>query len=278
MNSTHSRSRARALSMPPHRAALHDAIKEVSSRGADMVRSLRDTNIPIPNSKWTVGDAAAHIAATQALFKEGLEGAKSPYGDGKLERFAPVNVHQLEHFPERRGTVLAELIEQRTEQLLDTAARRQESFVTHYHFGPMDITEWLSYCLSHLFMHSCPIAYALKQRPPIEPHHVELTLPFIKAVIPRVFDASKAGRMRATFEFRFSKDVRLWVTVDRGRVIVETKRPRRIACYIGGNPVGMFLVLLGIRSQWPMIAQGKLFAWGPRPWLAFRIKQLFPNP
>ncbi|MDQ4145954.1 MAG: DinB family protein [Actinomycetota bacterium] len=243
-----------------------------------MVRSLPDTNIPIPRSKWTVGDAAAHIAATQALYKEGLEGAKSPYGDGRLERFAPVNVHQLQHFPERNARVLAELIEQRTERLLETAAKHQENLVIDYHFGPMDLTEWLSYCLTHLLMHGCAMAYALKQKLPIEPHHVELTLPFMKAVIPRVFDETKAGNMRATFEFRFTRDVRLWVTIDRGKAVVENERPRRISCHIGGSRVAMFLVLLGIRSQWPMIAQGKLLAWGRRPWLAFGVKRLFPNP
>jgi hypothetical protein len=81
--------------------------------------------------------------------RRGSREQKAPYGDGKVERFEPVNVHQPQHLRERNGRVLAQLIEGRTKSLLDSATKYRESLVIEYHFGPMDLTEWLSYCLTH---------------------------------------------------------------------------------------------------------------------------------
>src|SRR2546430_11884956 len=62
-----------------------DALSRAAGRWADMLRSLPDTRATIPGSRWTVGDAAAHVVMdvrTNALVAAGeavswAEGATS---------------------------------------------------------------------------------------------------------------------------------------------------------------------------------------------------------
>jgi hypothetical protein len=51
-----------------------DALSRAGGRWADLLRSLPDTHATIPGSRWTVGDAAAHVVMdvrTEALVAAG---------------------------------------------------------------------------------------------------------------------------------------------------------------------------------------------------------------
>jgi hypothetical protein len=51
-----------------------DALSRGADRWADLLRSLPDTRATIPGSRWTVGDAAAHVVMdmrTEALVAAG---------------------------------------------------------------------------------------------------------------------------------------------------------------------------------------------------------------
>jgi uncharacterized protein (TIGR03083 family) len=257
---------------------MQSEIQSVANKVANLVRDLPDTSVPIPNSKWTVGEAAAHIATTQGLFRDGLQGAKSPYTDGRLERFAPVNALALHEFTERRGDRLAKLIEDRTRSFLQAVPRYPETHIVHYHFGPMDLPTWLSYMLFHLLMHGSQIAIALKKPLPLEPSQVDLLIPFLKVVMPRVFDRKAAQGLTGSLEVRIRGGRRFVVEIDAEKVTVLDTPRRRVDCYLSADPVAFFLVAAGLVGQWGQIARGKLVAIGLKPSLALRLKSLFPNP
>jgi hypothetical protein len=51
-----------------------DALSRAADRWADLLRSLPNTRATIPGSRWTVGDAAAHVVMdmrTEALVAAG---------------------------------------------------------------------------------------------------------------------------------------------------------------------------------------------------------------
>jgi uncharacterized protein (TIGR03083 family) len=268
-----------------HHARTRDAVRIVAGRVAELLRHMPDTSLRIPNAQWTVGEAAAHIAETQRLFGELLlNRIPSPYGDGSctLEDFAPVNLEQVTDFAERDGTRLARLITERTLVYLEASRRYGDDEVFRIHFGDMDHLTVSSYMLVHLLMHGCPIAAAAGRPLPIEPSHVELTLPFLKHVIPWLYAdfRGKAKRgPRGTIEFRIRGGGILRVRFEDTSATASIAKERsRADCYVSADPVAFFLVAVGVVGQWGPIAKGGLVAWGRKPELALRFKTYLPNP
>lgn len=257
---------------------MREAVEAVADRVADMVRELPDTSVPIPDSDWTVGEAAAHLVCTQVLFSEGLAGAPSPFGDGRLERFAPVNARLLQEFPERHGQELARLLVDQTRSFLESGDRRPAHDVVGSHFGPMDLPTWTSYVLFHLLMHGCDIARALHRSLPVQPEHAHLTIPFVKAVMPRVLDREAGRELRVCYDVRIRGGERFAVMISDGSATVADEPSGPVDCHVSADAVAFFLLASGRASQWGLIARGKLRAWGRRPWLGFKFKKLFPNP
>lgn len=266
-------------------ARTRDAIRVVAGRIAELLRHLPDTSLPVPHAEWTVGEAAAHIAETQRLFGEVLlNRIPSPYGDGSctLDDFAPVNLEQVTDFAERDGNRLARLITERTLVYLEASRRYGDDEVFRIHFGDMDHFTLTAYMLLHLLMHGCPIAAAVGKPLPIEPSHVELTLPFLKHVIPWLYAdfRSKTKRgPRGTLEFRIRGGGTLGVRFEDTSATASIERDRsRADCYVSADPVAFFLVAVGVVGQWGPIAQGRFVAWGRKPGLALRFKTYLPNP
>src|SRR5713226_5378411 len=103
-------------------AAVQRAAESIAGRVAGMVRGLPDMNLPIPNSEWTVGEAAAHLAFTTLGMAMMARGLVIPYGDGTREGLALANEVALEGFSERDGAVLADRMVEATAMLFDEAA------------------------------------------------------------------------------------------------------------------------------------------------------------
>src|SRR5713226_786431 len=89
-------------------AAVQRAAESIAGRVAGMVRGLPDMNLPIPNSEWTVGEAAAHLAFANLGMAMMARGLEIPYGDGTRAGLQEANAVALEGFTERDGAVLAD--------------------------------------------------------------------------------------------------------------------------------------------------------------------------
>jgi uncharacterized protein (TIGR03083 family) len=265
-------------------ARSREAIRVVTDRLAGMLRNMPEGDVPLRNSKWTVCQAAAHVAESQQFFGEVLlKGIRSPYGDGScsLDDFAPVNFEQLKALSQRDGAKLAGLIEERTSVYLDASTRFAEDQRFRIHYGTMDLATLTSYVLEHLLMHATPIALALGRPLPVDRAHVELTLRFIEHIIPWLYDdyLRQGGRgPEATLEVHLRGGRRFAIRFQRSTVTVEDPPTGRADCHLSADPVAFFLVAVGIIPQWGAISRGQLLAWGRRPWLALRLKTLLPNP
>jgi uncharacterized protein (TIGR03083 family) len=261
------------------RAPLHEALQTLAGRIAGMIRDLPDTNIQIPRTEWTVGEAAAHLAVTKGWAVRVFTGEDDlRYGDGTIDSLAPTNARYLSEFQERDGGRLAEVIVEATESFVQAASAMPANRVFETPMGRMDTTTAMSYMLTHLMMHGGAIAKAMRRPYPIDPIHVELALPFLIHAMPLIVDRKAAGHLNACFYLRFRGGSRVAVTVIDGEAVVETIPSRRVDCYISADPVAFFLVATGLESHWRLIARGKLMTWGRRPWLAVRLPTLFVVP
>jgi len=101
-----------AIVLPEARSALSRA----AGRWAELLRSLPDTRAPIPGSRWTVGDAAAHVVMelrTEALVAAGeavswAEGATS--APGTPRGAAELNARAVTAEAERHPQALADML------------------------------------------------------------------------------------------------------------------------------------------------------------------------
>ena len=64
----------------------------------------------------------------------------------------------------------------------------------------------------------------------------------------------------------------------RARLTREGELPLVDIVRFSADPATLLLLLFGRIGQWPAILTGKLFAWGPKPWLGPQLRQVLRNP
>jgi hypothetical protein len=245
---------------------------------SSLVRYIPDPQVKVPGWNWTFGETAAHIALGQTLFTELARGSPSPFGDGTtplaaiVDEFASVNSRLLAQFPERDGVRLADLINEATRSFCEEVRGFPPATQVDCHFGSLDLCTFASYSLFHLILHGHPLARALSRPFPISQEHALLALPFVPAVLPFVGNQRTMGRLRGCcLDVQVRSGPRFSVHFDDGAIRVEKGRPKRADCHLSADPVALLLVGTHLVGQWGPIAQGKLVAWGRKPWVALQF-------
>ncbi|HVA96691.1 MAG TPA: hypothetical protein VND99_03470 [Candidatus Acidoferrales bacterium] len=263
--------------MSIQRKELSNELNIVAKRVANLIQ-FSDTTTPIPNSQWTVGDAAAHLVISQRLARSILHGEKSPYGEGSPDFIAEVNKKYLQEFTERSGSILASMLLEEVNSFLKETKKFSDKNILPTHYGSMDILLGISYCLSHLLGHGCAIANALGKPLPVRIQHIRITIPFLKMIMLRVYDKKAALNLNASFVIDMRGIEKIVIICDAKGAKIENHIPKIVDCYISVDPLSFFLVTNGLVPQWKAFITGKLILWGKRPWLVFKLKTLFPSP
>ncbi|MEU6578410.1 maleylpyruvate isomerase family mycothiol-dependent enzyme [Streptomyces sp. NPDC046805] len=278
---------------------LGQAIRETAGDIAALLRGAADTGIAVPDSEWSVGEAAAHLALANELMAEVAAGHERPYGDGTPQSLAVANERSLAVFGERAGEPLAAMIVEQAEAFLDAIARDDAdrdtaaahdtgasttapkvlddlSFNTP--LGPLDRATFASYLLTHMLGHGYDLARALGRPHMIDRARVELCLPFLQAVMPRVADSSAVAGFTARYTLRIQGGSAFGVAFTDGAVAVTPEPLDRADCTILTEPVTFLLMALGRQGPWQALARGRVLSWGRKPWLAPRFPNLFTAP
>jgi uncharacterized protein (TIGR03083 family) len=260
------------------RGDLSSEILAVAWRLADLIGALPDADIPIPGAEWTVAEAAAHLAMANELMATIAAGRPATHGDGTKAGLAAVNAQALREDGERGPALLAQRIAGQAAAFLEAARARPAAEIVDTPMGPMPLEVFGCYLLAHMLSHGTAIAAALRQPPIVRPRHVELILPFIHNTMPRLVDQTAVRGLSACYELRLRGVSRFWARFTDGVATVSDTAPGRIDCTISVDPVSFFRLSAGLSGQWPLIARGKLRAWGRKPWLAFRFLGFFAIP
>ncbi|MFF4835365.1 maleylpyruvate isomerase family mycothiol-dependent enzyme [Streptomyces sp. NPDC001315] len=258
-------------------------IRETAGDIATLLKSASDTTVPVPDSEWTVGEAAAHLALANELMADLAAGHERPYGDGTPQSLATANAQSLATFGERGAQPLASMITKQADTFLDAVERsaRDESaaapaLVTP--LGPMNRHVLASYLLTHMLGHGYDLARALKRPHMIDRDRVGLCMPFMLSVMPRVVDPAAIADLAVRYAIRLRGGAAFGVTLGDGAVHVTPTPLERPDCTILIEPVTFLLIALGRRNPWRAIGQGQVVAWGRKPWLAPRFPTLFTAP
>lgn len=265
----------------PH--GLARAIRETAGDIATLLRGVDDTSVAVPDSQWTLGEAAAHLAQANELMADVAAGRERPYGDGTPQSLAAANAQALATFEERRAQPLASMIQEQADAFLDAVHRgasdenaAEAALVTP--LGPMDRHVFASYLLTHMLGHGYDLARALKRPHMIDRERVELCMPFFLSVMPRVADPTAIADLAARYTIRLRGGPAFGVSLADRAVVVTPTPLERADCTILLEPVTFLLIALGRRNPWRAMAQGHILAWGRKPWLAPRFPTLFTAP
>ena len=259
-------------------AQLYEAIVATAEDIAALLRAGAGPETRVPDSEWTIGEAAAHLAMANELMADLAAGGSRPYGDGTPDSLAAANAESLAAFAERRPEPLAAAIADQARAFTAAAATHPASMSVSTPMGPMDLETLASYLLTHMLGHGWDLARALRQPHMIDRQRALLCLPFLIAAMPRVVDQGAAAGFTARYTIGLRGGPRYTAAFESGELTVTPGAGARSDCTIITEPVTFLLIALGRCSPWAAIGRGRILAWGRKPWLAPAFPDFFRAP
>ncbi|WP_441245076.1 maleylpyruvate isomerase family mycothiol-dependent enzyme [Kitasatospora sp. McL0602] len=259
------------------REQLHEAITATAEDIAALLHGA-DPAARVPDSEWTIGEAAAHLALANELMADLAAGAERPYGDGTPGSLAEANADSLAAYPERAPDALAGAVVEHARAFVAAAAGRDPGAPVLTPLGPMDLDTLGSYLLTHMLGHGWDLARAVRRPHMADRARIELCLPFLIAAMPRVVDPAAVGGLTARYTIGLRGGPRYGARFEAGVLTVTPGADPRPDCTIITEPLTFLLIALGRCNPWAAIARGRILAWGRRPRLAPAFPTYFRAP
>ncbi len=276
-----------------------DALGEAVRRVTTLLRSVRDPEAHAVG-QWNLGEVAMHLSqvwitvsglARRDLSRihEVVPSLAGVAGDSLIRGMwdlGETTILLVKSDPERDPGVLADRIEARAAEYLSECAGADPNAPRPWLVQGATVRQsTLTYhLLNETVMHGGDIARAARRPWPIEPAHAAMVLgrfivPVFQALDPRALvDPDKAAGLRAAYDVRIRGGDRFHFIFNDGALSIEDPSPRKVDCHISADPVAFLMVAWSRQSQWTAIANGKLLAWGRKPWLGTRFRPLIRNP
>ncbi len=276
-----------------------DALRDEVRRVTTLLRSIQDPTPPAVG-QWNLGEVAMHLSQTWVTLPgqakgdlsriyEVVPGIAGTAGNSLLRDIwdlADFTTLAVKNDPERDLGVIADRIEAEAEQYFSEFAEADPNAPRPWMIEGVTVT--LAHSTYHLLnetlIHGYDIAHAVGHKWRIEPAHAAMALgrfiiPVLQQSGPRVYvNGTTAAGLRATYDIRVRGGERFFFIFEDGKLTVEEPSSRPVDCHISADPAAFLLVAFGRQSQWSAIAQGKLMAWGRKPWLGFQFKSLLRTP
>jgi uncharacterized protein (TIGR03083 family) len=259
-------------------AAARDGFAIMVERYAQLVETVRDTSIAIPDSDWTVRDAAVHLAGAnhRCAALAGREPSTVPTAD---KHYLAARARKLiAENPETDGKKLADQIREGLAPLMAVTATVPADQAITYHAGlRLNAAQLVCVYLGEYVLHGYDVARALGEAWPIDSGYAALALRGFRACYPAIFDPANAAGLEATYLLDTAGTDPFFVRI--GDTAYDSSAPPgSVDCVISADPVTALLVMSGRLSQWAAIALGRLTFSGDRPEIGPRFNDLFVFP
>jgi uncharacterized protein (TIGR03083 family) len=252
--------------------SLSRALTEGGNDFASMLRRVKDPDRPAIGS-WTVGETAAHAAHSPKGF---LEAAKGETTAIALDDVADHNAEFLSDDPERDPHALADRFEN-NELALTTYVESLEGdpAVEVFDGVVVPMSTLLAVELGEVLVHGYDIAGASGLDWPIASDHAALTVGGLLPILPHVIDPAKAAGFDARITFRIRGGIEATLVFNNGVLQIKAASGEPVDCRLSVDPATYLLLSFNrINATIPTL-QGKIVAWGRRPWLAVKMASLF---
>jgi uncharacterized protein (TIGR03083 family) len=271
------------------RPAARAAISAAAERFTAMLQETDDIERPAAGTDWTVAETAAHVAIVLIGFSAAIAAEPQALTPNQyLEadfptRLAASNaatIAMVDHTDAERLAVLITAGAQRFLRLVEAADPELQCDTPWYGPGRSRTVRCLTaLALSELTVHGHDIATGTGRPWPISAEHARLIVGTVCPEMSPLMVRPEAGADRpATYEIRLrGNGPRYAIRVADGTAAV---RPvcGPVDCVLSADPVTFLLVVYGRMPLGRALLRGGILAWGRRPWLGLRFKNLFFSP
>ncbi|WP_165977857.1 maleylpyruvate isomerase N-terminal domain-containing protein [Nonomuraea diastatica] len=259
------------------------ALREVIPRLVALMRSAPDPGSGAVGT-WTVGDVAAHLAHILRLDTDAIAGRPVPDATVTTAGMAQANAKMLARDDERDPSVLADRLGRLAQQFDDIASRSHAVTVTWLQGVRLPASAVACHLLEECLIHGHDIAVATGRPWPIQRHHALLAiedgvLPLIAALpSTALVNQEKASSFQARFDLRLRGGGRTLMLFDRGSLTLDAGGARDVDAHLSADPAALMLVFIGRQAIAKSLLEGKLTAWGRRPWKLARMLTVISPP
>jgi hypothetical protein len=264
-------------------ADVHAALADVAPRLGTLVRSIGHPAAPAIGN-WDTVEVAVHLAhvwETLTALADAEMG--SPLQD--IAELGPLTEGLVQRDRERDPAALAQRIDIRARAFLADTVELRSDIPSPWLVRGIEVPRVALGChlLSESLVHGYDIARAQHARWTITPAQAGLALmgfafPLLARLDPRALvDQERARGFEARYEIRVRGAGHVFLEIKNGALTMQRER-RRVDCHLSADPATLLLLLFGRIGQWPALLTGRLFAWGPKPWLAPKIRHVLRNP
>jgi hypothetical protein len=257
----------------PDRKVTLDAVRDVTSRWANLLRSVTDPS-RTAIGHWSISEVATHTSHIFGLYPELVRGGTSYVTDhlNMSEEWE----RQLRNDPERDLDAIAKRIEQSTDDFLTAVEGEDWAAPKHWHGGlEVPVYTLASVLISESALHGLDVARAETRPWTVESLHASLTIDGFLPFLHHFVNPDAVRGLDAVFELKIRGGSHVYVTIHDSKLSIDEARPVSIDCKISADPVSYVLVGFGRISQLRPILMGKIIAYGKKPWLGLRFGKLF---
>jgi uncharacterized protein (TIGR03083 family) len=264
---------------------LNDAIAQVDALGArfvGLVRSIREPGARTTGLDWTLAETAVHVLQTFRYYESAGRGEvemETEPIDNIPAYVARKNLEEIHAEPERDPARLADAIEAAVEHFSEWARaadpHRPASFSAGYR---MDLVTTVCTLVGELVMHGYDVARTIGRSWNVDRSAAVLAVYATSAALPIAFDPRAAAGVSVHAEIRLRGATPFSIRIEDGRVWSESPGVGRPDVRLAADPMSYLLVGFGRAGIWPLIARGKLVAWGRKPWAMAMLPKYFRRP
>lgn len=272
--------------LPLDRDAARAAISATAGRFTALLRETDDIERPAAGTDWTVAETAAHVSCVLSGFSAAIAGELPAlkYLEADFPtRLAATNATGIAMVDHTDADRLADLITagaQRFLKLVAAADPDMECETPWYGPGQTLTPDCLAaLALSELTVHGHDIATGTGRSWQISAEQAKLILGTVCPKMWPLVVRPEAGRgAPVTYEVRLRGNGPRYVI----RIAHGTAEMRPVGgpvdCVISADPVKLLLVVYGRMPLGRALLRGGVLAWGRRPWLGLRFKEMFFTP
>jgi hypothetical protein len=269
--------------MPPTSVGWPEALSAVASmagRISSLIRSIPDPEAPALGV-WTKGQLAAHITHVYEVDLDLLNEVPPPLDD--LADLGELTQQKVRDEAVSDPPALADRVERAAAAFL-SVARGVTGTEPRLWVGGIKVTATALAChmLSESMIHGFDLAggrWKIEQRDArlafegfICPMYRSLGRPSF-AVHP-----VKGAGVRATYDLRVRGGGRWFFVFDNGGLMIEEPSDRPVDCHLWADPRAIMLLAWHRTGLAGPVLKFRVFPWGRKPWLAFRLPGLLKLP